>query len=280
MNSILFDIGGTKMRLAYSENGDFFEEPKVIETPFNYEEGRNIFLETAKDLAKERPIKMICGGIAGPFDEKKRSLVGSPNLQDWIGKPFLSEVSDYFGAPMMIENDAALVGLGEACYGAGKDDSIVAYITVSTGVGGVRIVNKKIDEKAIGFEPGHQIIDADQTLVRGVNGLHLGYILSGKGVEDRTGRKPKDIKETEFWEQMARYLAFALNNVAVFWSPDSIVLGGSMITGDPAISIEKTAEQLKGILKIFPEIPKIKKAELGDFGGLYGALIFRQQKKI
>jgi len=27
-------------------------------------------------------------------------------------------------------------------------------------------------------------------------------------------------------------------------------------------------------LKIFPKLPLIKKAELGDFGGLYGALAF------
>ncbi len=269
---ILFDIGGTKMRIAYSENGEYFEEPRVVETPHTYEEGRNLFIETAKAAAKGRGIKMLCGGIAGPFDEKKRSLVGSPNLKDWIGKPFLSEISREFAAPVKIENDSALVGLGEAKFGAGREDKIVAYITISTGFGGVRIVNQKIDNKSVGFEPGHQIIDADKTLVPDVSGLSADYILSGKEVEKRMGVKPREITDPEFWERMAKYLAFALNNVAVFWSPDSIVLGGSMITGSPAISVERTEEYLKEILKIYPEIPKIKKAELGDFGGLYGAL--------
>lgn len=276
---ILFDIGGTKMRVAFSENGEYFESPKVAETPHTYEEGRNLFIETARASANGREVKMLCGGIAGPFDEKKRSLVGSPNLKDWIGKPFLSEISKEFGAPVKIENDSALVGLGEAKFGAGRGDRIVAYITVSTGFGGVRIVNQKIDDKSVGFEPGHQIIDADKTLVPDASGLGADCILSGKEVEKRMGRKPREITDPEFWERMAKYLAFALNNVAVFWSPDSIVLGGSMITGEPAIHVGRVEEYLKEILKIYPEIPKIKKAELGDFGGLYGALAMLGENK-
>ena len=69
-------------------------------------------------------------------------------------------------------------------------------------------------------------------------------------------------------------MAIGLNNIIVEWSPDVVVLGGSMITGDPSISIEKTENYLKEILKIFPKLPAIRKAELGDFGGLYGALAF------
>jgi len=52
-----------------------------------------------------------------------------------------------------------------------------------------------------------------------------------------------------------------------------------MITGNPSISVEKTEKYLKEILKIFPKLPVIKKAELGDFGGLYGALAFIKSKQ-
>ena len=36
---ILFDIGATKTRMAYSINGEIFETPEVFETPKNYEDG-------------------------------------------------------------------------------------------------------------------------------------------------------------------------------------------------------------------------------------------------
>ncbi|MEK7635403.1 MAG: ROK family protein [Patescibacteria group bacterium] len=253
MNSILFDIGATKIRIAYSLDGEIFEEPKVFKTPENYEEGLKKFSETAKELAKEREIKIIAGGMS-------RSV--------WDGPEKLKiDLEKIFGANVLIENDAAIVGLGEACWGAGRGFSIVAYITVSTGVGGVKIENGKIDQHAIGFEPGKQIIEAESRKT-------LEDMISGKALQAKTGKNPKDITDQGVWDNHAWLLAVGLNNIIVEWSPDVVVLGGSMITGNPSIPIEKTENFLKDILKIFPKLPIIKKSELGDFGGLYGALAF------
>ncbi len=254
MNSILFDIGGTKIRMAYSENGDFFEEPKVVETPKDYEEGKRVFVDTAKELAQGREIKKVVGGMS-------RSVAG------WGYGQFKNDLGNLIQAEIYLENDAAMVGLGEANYGAGRGSEIVAYITVSTGVGGARIVNGRIDEKAVGFEPGKQIIDID-------SGDRLEELISGKALYEKTGKYPKEITDPKIWEEHAYFLAVGLNNVIVGWSPNVVVLGGSMITGDPAIPLDKTEKYLKDLLKIFPEIPPIKKGELGDFGGLYGALAY------
>jgi predicted NBD/HSP70 family sugar kinase len=254
MNSILFDIGGTKTRIAYFENGDFFEEPKVFETPKNYEEGKKKFVEIAKSCANGREIKKVVGGM-------------SRNVTGWDYEKFKSDLGALIQAQVFLENDAAMVGLGEAAYGAGRGFEIVAYVTVSTGVGGVRVVNKKIDERAIGFEPGKQIVEAE-------NGIILEDLISGKALERKTGKHPRDITDQKVWDEHAKYLAVGLNNIIVEWSPNIVVLGGSMITGDPAIPLDKTTSYLKEMLKIFPEIPPIKKAELGDFGGLYGALAY------
>ncbi len=259
MNSILFDIGATKIRIAYSENGEFFEEPEVIHTPKDSLEN---FLKSFEDLvrkvSKNREIKILAGGMT-------RSI------------PFITpeelkiKLSDIFGAPVILDNDATVVGLGEAYWGAGRNFNIIAYITVSTGVGGTRIVGGKIDERAIGFEPGKQIIDMNPSQT-------LEELISGKALEARTGKKPKDIIDPEIWDDHAKKLAVGLNNIIVEWSPDCVVLGGSMITGNPSISIEKTEEYLKEILKIYPKLPIIKKADLGDFGGLYGALVLIKER--
>lgn len=269
MNSIIFDIGGTKMRVAFSADGQTFEAPQSVLTPASYDDGLKLFVETAKRCANGRKIEAVCGGIAGPFTERKRSLMGSPNLSDWIGKPLKNNLEESLGAPIYIENDSALVGLGEAIDGAGKGTEIVAYITVSTGVGGVRIVDGKIDERNLGFEPGHQIIDFQ-------NMQTLESLVSGKSVQKKYGQEPKDIKEAEVWETLAKILAVGLANTIMHWSPQVLVLGGSMIIGNPAIPIESVEKHLKEIIKIFPELPTIKKARLGDFGGLYGALAYLQ----
>ncbi len=275
---LLFDIGGTKMRLAISQNGETFGEPKIIETPKNFDEAMSLFEKTVFDLAGGKKIEAAAGGIAGPLDRKKEKLLNSSNIAGWVGKPLKESVEKAIGAPLYLENDAAIVGLGEATVGAGKGEEIVAYMTVSTGVGGARIVDGKIDRNIYGFEPGHQIIDPIglSCPICGTIG-HLEGQVSGAALEIRYHKKPYEIIDPHLWEEEAKWLAYGLNNTIVHWSPNVVVLGGSMIIKEPGISIERVRYHLKNALLIFPESPRLVKAELGDVGGLYGALVFLKQ---
>lgn len=264
MNSILFDIGATKTRMAFSAEGETFENPIVFETPHNYQDGLKLFLENAQKLAGSREIKKIVGGMS-------RSVPNWP--KDY--QKFKVDLGAKLAAEIFIENDAAMVGLGEANWGAGRGFAIVAYITVSTGVGGARIVNGQIDERAIGFEPGQQIVDIESSPNASIiTSKTLEALISGKALREKTGKQPKEITDQNVWTEHAKFLAVGLNNIVVEWSPDCVVLGGSMITGDPAIPLDQTEKYLREILKIFPQIPTIRKGELGDFGGLYGALAY------
>ena len=188
-------------------------------------------------------------------------------MPDWDGKPLKQALQRAVEAPVYLENNAALAGLGEAAVGAGKWKSIVAYMTVGTGVGGARIVDGVIDANVHGFEPGNQIIDP-----------HGGVDISGRGVEQRYGKRASDITDPGVWEELARWFAYLLNNTIVHWSPDVVVLGGSMVVKKPGIPIERVRFHLKDVLKIFPEPPPLKKAMLGDIGGLHGALVFLRQQ--
>lgn len=264
---LLFDIGGTNTRIAGSEDLTSFFDKKTFATPKRYEEGIALFKKEARVIAGDKQIKAIAGGIAGPLDRHKRSLVGNLNLKDWIGKPLQDALEKEFLASVRIENDAALAGLGEAVFGAGRGYAIVAYITVSTGVGGARIVNGKIDEKTIGFEPGHQIIDREKR-------LELEDYIGGAALEKKFGVKPSEIEDQSVWDEVALFLAYGLHNTIVHWSPEAVVLGGSLMN---KIDIEKVMNNLKMLLKIFPEMPALKKAELGDAAGLYGAMAYLRQ---
>src|SRR3989344_2431253 len=245
---ILFDIGGTKMRVVSADRKKFLAEPVIVNTPKDFGEGIETLKNIISNLSQGAPIEAIVGGVAGTFN-----------------------------VPVSIENDAALVGLGEANYGAGRDHNIVVYLTISTGVGGVRIVNGTIDESALGFEPGHQIIDPDNTLCPTCEGNDLEAYVSGTAIEKRFGKKPYEIHDDTVWDELAKYLAYGLANTTVHWSPNIIVLGGSMMK-EVGIPVPAVKKHLTEILKIFPKIPEIKKAELADFGGLYGALSYARLK--
>lgn len=270
---ILFDIGGTKTRVVSADRKKFLAEPVVVATPKSFRDGIETLKNIIGNLTGGEPIEAIVGGIAGVLNPERSGLARSPNLGEWVGGDIKKALMEVFNVPVSIENDSALVGLGEATYGAGRDDSIVVYLTVSTGVGGVRIVNGVIDENALGFEPGHQIIDPDNTLCPSCEGNDLEAYVSGAAIEKRYGKKPYEIHDEAIWDEVAKYLAYGLANTIVHWSPDVVVLGGSMMK-EVGIPIPAVKKHLTETLKIFPTIPEIKKAELGDFGGLYGALSF------
>lgn len=268
------------MRIGVSSDGLKVDKTTVVNTPESFDEGMQVIKKVARELAFDAVPYGVAGGIAGAVGKDRSSLLGSPHLPGWVGKPLLSEIKKLFGAPVFIENDAVLAGMGEAHDGAGRGYNIVVYVTVSTGVGGARIVNKRVDDKAIGFEPGHQIIDIDRTLIPSAISGTLEDYISGTATLHETHHKPKEITDPEFWDHKAKLLAYGLNNMIVHWSPDVVVLGGSMIIGDPAISIEKTEKYLHEILKIYTELPVLKKAELGDNCGLYGALAYLKQQRL
>lgn len=277
---ILFDIGGTNMRIAASRDGKTFGEPKIIATPRDFDAGMCTLRELAQELSGREKITAVGGGIAGALSRDRTIFLNGPHLGGWNGKPIKKALEDMLGAPAFVENDTAIVGLGEAVAGAGKGHEIVVYMTVSTGVGGARIVNERIDVSAMGFEPGHQIFDAGGALHEtsvGGRGIDLEGYISGTAVTERYGKKPKEIIDSVFWDEMARLLAYGLNNTIVHWSPDIVVIGGSMMN-KIGIPIDRVRAHLKGILHIYPELPIIEHSALGEVGGLHGALHFVKQQ--
>ena len=67
-------------------------------------------------------------------------------------------------------------------------------------------------------------------------------------------------------------------NTILYWSPDAIVLGGSMITGDPKIEVDAIRKYTVAALDSFVPCPFITMAKLGDEAGLYGAMAILKKR--
>ncbi|MDD5415893.1 MAG: ROK family protein [Candidatus Daviesbacteria bacterium] len=264
-----FDIGGTNMRLATSSDGETFAGSKIIPTPKDFNEGMKTLKQTADELSHGEKIIGIAGGVAGPLDKEKTMLVTSPHIPGWINKPLKTELETVFDCKVILENDTATGGIGEAVKGAGIGKEIVGYIAIGTGVGGKRIVNGKISNDSFNFEPGHQIIVPDGNLCNCGGKGHMEAYVSGSYFEKMYGQKGEDITDPKIWDEISRYLAISLVNTTVHWTPDIIILGGGV---SKSIPLEKVKTYLSEFLTIFPQAPEVVKATLGHDAGLYGAL--------
>lgn len=273
MSYVIFDIGGTNTRVAVSKDLKGFEKPVKFKTPINFKEGIDKIVETTKEMV-DGNISGACGAVRGMLSEDRKFIAHDDVLEKWIEEPLTETLGKKLNTKVLIENDAALAGLGEAHFGAGQESEIMVYHTISTGVGGAKIENGNIDSYHLGFEPGKQVLDIDRTILGEDIIPTLENLVSGAAVEERTGAKPYDIPQGDaIWDQLANYLAHGLRNTIYYWSPDTIVLGGSMITGDPAIPIKNIEKHLALLLEEGIDAPAIRQAKLKDDSGLYGAMV-------
>ncbi|MEK7462288.1 MAG: ROK family protein [Patescibacteria group bacterium] len=272
MTYIVFDIGGTKTRVGVTTDLKTLDKVESFKTPTAFADGMKKFLETVDRLAAQQP-KAFAGGVRGLLNEQRDGIQNDGPLSKWVGKSIVSEIKKAYPVPVFLENDAAVAGLGEAMFGAGKGLEIIAYHTVSTGVGGVKIENGEIDHASVGFEPGKQIIDVDRTVLGSEIEPTLENLVSGTAIEERFGMKPYEIPQSDvLWDELAEYLAQGLRNTIVYWSPDAIILGGSMITGDPKIEVDIIRKYTVELVQSFEVAPLITVAKLGDEAGLYGGM--------
>lgn len=259
---IVADIGGTNMRVA-AATPDSLGEIKKVPTPKDSGEGIAQFAALARECAGSEKITAVAGCVAGSVSDEG-VISDARNLRAWEGTNIVQKCSEALDAPAHIVNDAALAGLGEAYAGAGKGAASLAYITVSTGVGGGWIVGGKI--AAAGGIAGIKIGDAD-----------LEDLVSGTAVTKKFGIHPKDLDSLEERNKLADILAEGLCIVTLQWLPEVIVLGGSMIVGVNPIPIPRVQESLHKLLAAYPKQPVIKMAELGDNGGLWGGIALLKQ---
>lgn len=266
---ILFDIGGTKMRFARSDDLRSFEEPIVIDNSGKYAPSIVEIKLILDQLKKGEKITKMVGGIAGVLSEQNDMLFASPNILGFIKKPLVKDLERISGAKVFLFNDAELAGLGEANFGAGYGHEIVAYLTISTGIGGALIINHQIAKNKFGFEPGHQILN-HQT------GETFEDLLGGMSLQNKYKVGPKQLPKELYKNELTKIATVGVYNVIQMWSPDVVVLGGAQMND---IDVNDVAEGVKELNKVLPDIPDICLAKLGSYNGLYGAMSILKMMK-
>lgn len=268
---LYFDIGASNTRIGISgDDSDGFRETRIFPTETNFEDQLKALLSATQEIRGNDPFSAAAGGVAGPLNRDKSGILSS-YLEDWINRPIRQELQKALDCPVILENDAALAGLGEAALGAGKGYPIVAYFTFSTGVGGARIVDGKIDRNAHGFEPRWQPAGLDSSN----NPVFLDDLVSGHALTKRFAAKPEEIKDPARWEEVEKLITICLLNGIGFWSPDIIVIGGS-IGESHSVQIGNLKHNIAQAMDYPVDIP-IVKASLGQLNGLYGAKTYLKQ---
>lgn len=262
MKRIVFDIGGTNLRVALAQDATLVET-KVVPSPERAADGFDKLCGAIEALRGGEELSIV-GGIAGLISVDG-TVEHSPNLVAWRGFPVGARLRERFGSPVHVGNDADMAGVGEARLGAGVGARMVAYIGVGTGVGGTLVVDGFVQPHTQGFEPGHQIIDAK-------TGDTLESRIGGRMLSRKHKVPPPEIPR-KVWDEASEDFAVGLWNTIVHWSPEVVVLGGSMMNEDNGFRVADVEAALARRAQLEMPLPALRHAELGSASGLYGAAV-------
>ncbi len=284
---ISIDIGGTKTRVTSKSKIDQqnlidFEKFHVFNTPKNLKSLKSHIKETILDnfQIKETEIDALIIGVAGMIDRKEQKVLFAPNVPYLNTKKVLEIVpfKNLKKNTAFVENDASLAGLAESVAGVATAYNVVAYITISTGVGGERIINKKIDDSRYNYEPGHHIIDREgpTDTKTGIHGSFEAFS-SGNAFREIYQLSPQDCVDDLIWESYAEDLSVGLYNVIMMWQPEVIVLGGGL-SQKADYFLKHLQEYLDNMVWFNRPIPDIKVSHFDNKNVLIGGYVYLNQK--
>ena len=134
------DIGGTKC--AVISAGD--QGKKISRVAFETADADttlNRILYEVEQLPACHAIGISCGG---PLDEERGIILSPPNLPGWDRIPITKILTERFGVPAYLCNDANACALAEWKFGAGRGSQNMIFLTMGTGMGAGLILNGQL----------------------------------------------------------------------------------------------------------------------------------------
>ena len=178
-------------------------------------------------------------GSFGPFDVSPSSstygYITTTPKPHWGNTNILGMLQESLKVPIRADMDVVVAGLGEAKWGASKNDSHSLYLTIGTGIGGGYIVHGKPLHGLTSLEMGHIRIPHDWNLdpFPGACPYHgdcFEGLAAGPAVEARLGQRGETLPDDHpFWEVDAGYIASALVNYILSLAPQRIIIGGGVM---------------------------------------------------
>ena len=267
MSVLALDIGGTKTLVALAEDGQILECERL---PTEMDRGGAGLVDAIASVAAQWPRRMECVGAAvsglvrnGTWQALNRRTLALPEPF-----PLAAALSERFGCPARVVNDAQAAAWAEWSEGAGRREDMV-FLTVSTGIGGGIVTAGRLLEGLAGSF-GQWIDDGGARFEDRASGRWMAAAAREAGhvaeATDVFGALPDAWAEALVTE-MAGRLAVLCRNVQLALDPRRIVLGGGIGLAPGTIGrIEAAFAGLDPVLR-----PTLVPASLGAEAGIIGA---------
>lgn len=275
------DLGGTKiLTVVTDENRNTLAKVKVAtESVKGVEHVIGNMFSSLEQCCNECRISIsdlegVGIGVPGPVDFEKGMVYDCPNLYGWKNIEVREIFKRKFNIPVVLENDARVAGLAEVRLGSAKGFRHVFYVTVSTGIGGAMIFDRKIYHGADGAA-------GEFGQMRLIDGTIFEQRYAGPSIERifgiSTHQIPELIKKNDpgakkALEHLITGLGTYLSNITTLLNPEIIVMGGGVSSIGDILLKPIEQEIRKQGFSISSKNVKVVRAGLGTDSGAIGAV--------
>jgi glucokinase len=292
------DIGGTKIAVGVvNDDGRVLarrESPTDADLGYSHALGNiRSMLDATANIARTK-ISGIGIGSTGPIFPLTGEFGDVNFFPQWKGQNPVKDLTEIFQVKVAIENDADAAALGEAGWGAGRSRKRLIYVTVGTGIGTGLILDGQLYRGVDYSHPeiGHHLIDpSGPHCVCGFHGcwesLAAGPAMTAWLEKEAPADYPhrgdltaKRICELAIAgdelarravERETRYLGLGLANLITLFTPDAIVLGGSVMKS-AKLFLDGIRETVRESCRLVPfDKTELMLASLGEDANLIGA---------
>jgi|SRR5580704_4666278 glucokinase len=291
------DIGGTKIAVGMvNDSGQVLSRKESPTDADNYANGLALVASMLQETARTAGVEITGIGIGstGPVDAISGKFGEVDFLPGWRGQNPGEDLARMFKVRVALENDADAAAMAEAGWGAGRNKSRLIYVTVGTGIGGGIVFDGRLYRGVDGSHPelGHQVIDPSGPLCScGYQGCWESLAAGPAMVRWLDANAPADYPHREHLtamricqlaqqgdalacqaaEREAYYLGLGLANLVNLFTPDMIVLSGSVMKSATLFLGGIRAVICRGCRFVPFEKTELALASLGADANLIGA---------
>jgi glucokinase len=273
---LAIDIGGTKMAAGVvGPDGTVLSEAR---SPTPHDPDPEVVfaalmavVDQAAGSTGARPTAcgVGCGGPMTPGGETVSPL----NIVGWRRFPLRRRLAERTGLPVVVDNDAKALALGEGWLGAARGSDNFLAMVVSTGVGGGIVLDGRLLDGAAdnAGHIGHIVVEPDgHRCPCGAQGC-LEAEASGMSIEAITGRPAAEASD-EVRRRTGTLVGRAVASVANLLDLSLAVVAGSVALGFGPTFFEAAQEEIHRRCRLdFSRDTRIIPAGLGAQGPILGA---------
>jgi glucokinase len=282
---IAVDVGGTKIAAGIVGRDGSIAARTERPTPTDSEEAVVAALvDTVAELEAHEDIAAIGLGVPSTVDQRTGTAVSAVNTR-LTDVPLRSLMSERFGLPCGVDNDANAAAIAEWQVGAGKGTRYMVMLTLGTGVGGGVILDGRPFRGSSGAaaELGHMVIEHDGRPCQGTctGRGHIEAYATGLAAAADYGAGTRELVERatageeralEVLDGIGRRLGSALGTLVNVFDPELIVIGGGFGEAADEFLLGPAREVMhREALPPGRDRVRVVPAALGQSAGIVGA---------